>query len=96
MSASQCARVLVGGDDALHSAAGQHGRDHARAGADVESQLARGQRRRGDQIEIFAPHRREHAVMRMDAIVRGGAQRGDLDSLAPPFESPDESQQFAQ
>ena len=34
--------------------------------------------------------------MGMDAIARGGAQRGNLHPPAPPFERPDQAQQFPQ
>ena len=68
--AGQRARVLVGGDHVPHAAARQDGREHAGSGADVEGQLVRRQRRVGDQVQVFAAHRREHAVMRMDAVVR--------------------------
>jgi hypothetical protein len=43
--AGQGALVLVGGDDAFDAALCQHGRQHARARADVEGQ--RGARRQG-------------------------------------------------
>ena len=48
--------------------------------------------RLGDEIDVFAANRREHAVVRMDAA----ADRRDLDSLDAPLVRADEAQQLAQ
>jgi hypothetical protein len=54
--------------------------------------LRRRQRRLRDQIDIFAAHRRKHAVVRMDAR----AQRRHLDAVPAPFVGADDAQQLAQ
>jgi hypothetical protein len=77
--AGQRARVLIGGDNMCDSALRQYRRQHAGSGADVEGQRrSRRQRRLGHQIDILATHRREHAVMRMDAR----AERRHIDALS--------------
>ena len=94
--AGQRARILVGRDHAREAAPGEDRGEHAGAGADVEGHArgggGRGQRRRRDEVHVLAAHRREDAVVRMDAA----AGRGDLDALAPPFVRADEAQQLAQ
>jgi hypothetical protein len=90
--ASQRARVLVGGDNALHATARQYRRQHASADADIESQGLRRQRRLRDQIHILAAHRREHAVVRMDARL----QCGNFHALLAPLVRADQAEQFPQ
>jgi len=74
----------------------QHGREHARSGADVEREIDRrrdgGQRRPRHEVDVFAADRREDAVMRMDAA----ADCGDLDPIHPPLMRADDAQQLAQ
>ena len=96
------ARVHVGGHHLIDFAAQrQHGRQHAGAGADVEhhkfgiGRIGR-QGRVGHQIDIFAAHRRKHAVMRMDAVVGCLAQSGDFNAFLAPLVRADHAHQFAQ
>jgi hypothetical protein len=88
----------VGGHHLLGAAPGQHGRQHAGAHANVKSHRVffqgRRQWRLGHQGHIFATHRREHAVMRVDPQVF--AQCGHFDAVLAPFKSTDHALQGAQ
>ena len=54
------------------------------------------QQRLGHQVDVFAAQRREHAVVRVDAVTRRGAQGGDLHALLAPFMRADHAQQLTQ
>jgi len=90
--ARQRTRVLVGGNDAFDATARQHRSQHAGAGTDIEGQLRRGQRRCIHQLDVFAAHRREHAVVRVDART----QAWDLDAFLAPLVRTDQPEQLAQ
>src|SRR6185369_9625932 len=90
------ARVLVGGDDALNATVRQDRREHAGAGADVKGQVIRRQRRFAHQLEVFAAHRGEHTVVRMDSVAGRRAERRYLDTFLAPLVRADQAQQFAQ
>ena len=53
----------------------KHGGEHAGPRADVEGERARRQRRLGHQLHVLAAHRREHAVVRVDAVAERRDQR---------------------
>lgn len=91
--AGERARILVGRDDALDAARHEHRRQHAGARADIERERRRRQRRARDELDVFAAHRREHAVVRMD---RRAAERRDRHALLAPLVRADEAEQFAQ
>lgn len=91
--ARQRTRILVGRDDALDAARRKHGRQHAGAGADVERERCRRQRRARDEVDVFAAHRREHAIVRVD---RRAAERRNRYALLAPLMRADETEQFAQ
>ena len=96
------ARVLIGRHDLAHTAAHQNGGQHPGAGADVERDqfaLPRrrlGQVRRGDEPDVFAAHRREHAIVGVNAVVGGLTERGNFHADATPFMRAGHAQQFAQ
>ena len=83
IGAGDGARILVGGDHMRDTTAREHGGEHAGAGADIKGELFRilRQRRRCNQRNVLTAHRREHAVMRMNAT----AQRGNLHAFFPPL-----------
>ncbi len=56
-----------------------------------KASLSERQRFLGDEVEVFAPHRREHAVPRVDPF----AQDRDLDALLAPLVGADQAEQFA-
>jgi hypothetical protein len=72
------------------------GGEHAGPGADVVGQArhrdGRRKRRLRDEVDVLAAHRREDAVVRMDAP----AGRGHLDALVAPLVRADEAQELAQ
>jgi len=93
--AGQRAGVEVGGGDARQSAACQQRGQHTGAGADIDGAgLRRGGRQRclGHQRQVLATHRREHAVVRVDAV----RQRRHFHPLAAPLVGADEALQLAQ
>ena len=92
-------RCVFGGHDVAHAAARQHRSQHASAGADVKRQLFRGQRRFGNQVDVFAAHRRKDAVVRVDALdgaISGFTQRRNLNTLFAPFVRANHAEQLAQ
>ena len=100
MRAGQGARVGVGGDDLAYAAAGQHGGQHASAGANVKrQQLGRfaqhdGQRGFGDQANVFAAHRGKNAVVRVNAVVVVFglfAKSGQFYAIFTPFVGADDA-----
>jgi hypothetical protein len=87
------------GADYRQATPGKYSGKNAGTGTDVESLRGIGdgsaagrQRRLGDQINVFPAHRREHAVMRMDAPLHGGHWHAFL----APFVGADHRQQFTQ
>src|SRR5258707_1139225 len=61
-------------------------------GGDGRRGYRRRQWRLGDEIDVLAANRREHAVVRMDAQ----AERRELDSLAAPLVRADDAEQLSQ
>ena len=94
--AGQGARGVFGGYYAAHTAARQHGGEHAGASADVKRQLLGRQRRFRNQVDVFTAHRREDAVVRVNAVAGRIAQRCNFHALFTPFVRADHTQQFAQ
>ncbi|MNV59481.1 hypothetical protein D3C71_1519060 [compost metagenome] len=82
----------------MHTPAHQHGRQNPRAHTDVKRQRQRlaWQRGSGHQVYIFATHRRENAVVRMDAVARWGAQRRHFHAFLAPFVRTHHPQQLTQ
>ena len=66
--------------------------------SDIEGQrlCAGRQRRLRHQIDVLAAHRRENAVVRVDAVVGRRPQRGDGHAFLAPLEGADHAQQLAQ
>lgn len=94
--ADEGARARVRGDDPADSAPGEDGGEHARAGAEVEGDAAdrtAGQLRIPDEVDVLAPDRGEHSVVRVDA---GAVERGDGHTGAAPFVRAEHTQQLAQ
>ncbi len=97
--ALQGARVDVGGHDAVDPPAGQERREHPRPRAEVERGAVggtvlhrHGKWSVGDQVDVLAPDRGEHAIVRVDASVQGR----DLHALLAPLVRPDHAEQLRQ
>src|SRR3569623_229642 len=73
--ASERAAVLIGDDHMCNTPLYKYSGEHADTGPDVEGARLRWQRRLRNQIDVFAAHRRKHAVVRMNARL----QRRNLD-----------------
>ena len=101
--AVQGAWTLVGAHHLAHAPAGQHGGQHTAAGADVKRHGCgmrvashRGQGSLGHQVDVLAPHRRKHPVVRIDAVAGRGTQGGHFHAHAPPLLRTGHAQQLAQ
>ena len=98
--AGKRAWVLIRGHDCFDPATRQHRGKDTGARADIEGHELRRVRLRqwrgGNQTHILSAHGREHAVVRMNAIVRRGSERRDLNALLAPLVRPDDALQLAQ
>ena len=101
---------LVGGNHFLHAAPRQQRRQHTGAGADVKGTSGRLCKRRpsagcascpcgcfGYQTQVFAPHRRENAIVRVNPVgLWCAAQSRNFEPFFAPFVAAGDTQQFPQ
>ena len=93
--AGQSTFACIGRNHGLDAALEQQSRQHTRAHTDVPCLLhaSSGQGRPGNQFQILATHRRENAVVGMNA---GAIQRGNLHAFFAPFVCANHAQQVTQ